>query len=136
MRTISMPLQAEGRRFLAALERAALAKGSPAFAVSELYTLADRIELQLEVRTLLDDLREAGVAFFASLSTPLQSPLRGVVVLLPRHRHAVPPSCSWRCKRGVQGCHSFSPPLVLLINLQRGVQATAHGGDGAACPSV
>lgn len=55
-------LQAEGLRFLAALERAAATKGNALFDVSELYTIADRIELQAEVQAMLEDLRDAGEA--------------------------------------------------------------------------
>ena len=62
--------QAEGRRFLAALERAAVTKGSPLFSVADLYTTADRIELQLEMKDLLADLNDAGVFWSCYLSEP------------------------------------------------------------------
>ena len=58
--TLYTLLQAEGRRFIAALERAAVAKRSALFDAAELYTIADRIELQAEVPALLEDLRDAG----------------------------------------------------------------------------
>jgi hypothetical protein len=58
--TLQQLLQTEGRRFIAALERAATAKRSALFDVAELYTIADRIELQAEVPALLEDLRDAG----------------------------------------------------------------------------
>ena len=58
-------LQAEGRRFIAALERAAVGKRSALFEGAELYNVADRIELQAEVPALLEDLRDAGGQFTA-----------------------------------------------------------------------
>ena len=58
--TLSIHVQAEGRRFIAALERAAVAKRSALFDVAQLYAIADRIELQAEVPALLEDLRDAG----------------------------------------------------------------------------
>lgn len=54
--------QAEARRYLEALERAAAARGSAVFGVSELYTLADRINLQVEVHDLIEALNEAGAS--------------------------------------------------------------------------
>jgi hypothetical protein len=61
-------LQAEGRRFIAALERAAAAKHSSLFDLAELYTIADRIELQAEVPALLEDLRDAGERWSPSVA--------------------------------------------------------------------
>ncbi len=55
-------MQAEARRYLEALERAAAARGSAVFGVSELYTLADRINLQVEVHDLIEALNEAGAS--------------------------------------------------------------------------
>lgn len=40
-------MQAEAKRYLEALERAGVAKNSASFSVTELYTVADRINLQV-----------------------------------------------------------------------------------------
>lgn len=52
--------QAEARRFLDALERAGIASNSASFSITQLYSLADRISLQVEVHPLIEALNEAG----------------------------------------------------------------------------